>query len=217
MTMNVYLISTSLELKGGAIDWSETTKRRKPDPNAVRWYPSDSDYFKLGPLPDELRQNIERHWALAMYKPPGLPRKFKGLKPDHFTGLPAFDTGLKDFWASWAGEDSEIIEVPKLWSLPEKRVIEEPYYFVNVYGAETTLDIKGPGIGRVNHEKMRQVMKYHLSYPIKARLVENFSTSRQLWRDSNTSSWLCGDAFKDAMTAFEPDRFEFTQIPAAGD
>ena len=211
--MNVYLLQTDPNGPGRNFDWSETTKLRKPDPTAVRWYDTDNENFPLGPVPQEVKDAIAGLWALTYASNQNLPDNFNRLGSNHFTGLQAVNGRLADFYRQYAGEEVELIRIPKMWSLTDKAEITTPFFLANVYGAEPTIDIERSVVRTVKNPKYSRAMKYTVSGgPQDVKIRRGFQTARHVWRDSNTSDWFCDDAFRTAAEQISPGQYRFTEM-----
>ena len=211
--MKVYLLQSDPNGPGRNFDWSETMQLRKPDPTAVRWYDTDNENFPLGPVPQEVKDAIARLWALTYASNQNLPDNFNRLGSNHFTGLQAVDSKLADFYRQYAGEELELIRIPKMWSLTDKAEITTPYFLANVYGAEPTIDMERSGVLEVINPKYSRSHRYVISGGVQfARIRRGFQTARHVWRDSNTSDWFCDDAFRVAAEQISPGQYRFTEM-----
>ena len=101
--MAVYRFGVHPDAVAGGFEWSENKKKRRPKKGAVRWYPSDSDGFPLGPLPDDLKDKMATHWALPELGNDALPDFFNSNGARHFTGLQAVGDKLADIFRAHAG------------------------------------------------------------------------------------------------------------------
>jgi len=212
--MKVYLIANGLDGKGRNFDWSETTKLRKPDPTAVRWYVTDNENFPLGPVPQEVKDAIAGLWAVTYASTTDLPKYFNRLDSNHFSGLQAVDTQLGDLFRHYAGQEVELIRIPKMWSLTDKAEITTPYFLANVYGAEPTIDLDRSKVFEVINSKYSRSHRYAVSGAVEyfARIRRGFQTARHVWRDSNTSDWFCDDAFRTAAEQVSPRQYSFDEM-----
>ena len=211
--MKVYLMGTGLDGKGGGFSWSETTQKRKPDPTAVRWYVTENENFPLGPVPQEVKDAIAGLWALAYASNKNPPRYFNTLGSNHLSGLQAVDTRLGDLFRHYAGEEVELIRIPKMWSLTDQAEITTPYFLANVFGAEPTIDIERSVVGAVTNPKLSNSHKFFLSGGRKGvRIRRGFQTARHVWRDINTSDWFCDDAFRTAAEKESPRQYSFDEM-----
>jgi len=212
--MKVYLLETDPNGPGGGFSWSETTQKREPDPTAVRWYEDENENFPLGPVPQEVKDAIAGLWALTHTSNQNLPDRFRRLGSDHFSGLHAVDSKLADFYRHYAGEELELIRIPKMWSLTDKAEITTPYFLANVYGAEPTIDMDRSEVFEVINPKYSRSHRYAVSGAVQywAKIRRGFQTARHVWRDSNTSDWFCDDAFRTAAEQISPGQYRFTEM-----
>ncbi len=212
--MKVYLIGNSLDSGGGGFSWSETKQKRKPDPTAVRWYVTDNENFPLGPVPQEVKDAIAGLWAVTYASTKDLPKYFNRLGRNHFSGLQAVDTQLGDLFRHYAGEEVELIRIPKMWSLTDKAEITTPFFLANVFGAEPTIDLERSGVLNVINPKYSRSHRYAVSGAVEyfARIRRGFQTARHVWRDSNTSDWFCDDAFRTAAEQVSPRQYSFDEM-----
>jgi hypothetical protein len=212
--MKVYLLGTGLYGKGGSFSWSETTQERKPDPTAVRWYVTDNENFPLGPVPQEVKDAIAGLWALAYASNKKPPRYFNTLGNKHLSGLQAVDTRLGDLFRQFAGDEVELIRIPKMWSLTDKAEITTPYFLANVFGAEPTIDMDRSEVLEVINPKYSRSHRYTVAGAVQycAKIRRGFQTARHVWRDSNTSDWFCDDAFRTAAEQESPKQYSFDEM-----
>jgi len=212
--MKVYHISIHPDAKGGGFSWSETKEKRKPDKNAVRWYAADSDGFPLGPLPEQLKTEIARHWALSDASNADLPDFFMSLTARHFSGLQAVNEKLANLYRAYSGAELELFRIPKFWSLTDKAEVSEAYYFANVYAVEHTLDLTRSSHIEVTNPKLAGAQRFWITSMRNKRvsLVRGFYTNKNVWRDSNTSDWFCNEEFRKALEATSPGNFLFIEI-----
>jgi hypothetical protein len=212
--MKVYLLGTGLHGKGGGFSWSETTQKRKPDPTAVRWYVTENENFPLGPVPQEVKDAIARLWALAYASNKNPPRYFNTLGSNHLSGLQAVDTRLGDLFRQFAGDEVELIRIPKMWSLTDKAEITTPYFLANVFAAEPTIDMDRSDVFEVINPKYSRSHRYAVSGAVQywAKIRRGFQTARHVWRDSNTSDWFCDDAFRTAAEQESPKQYSFDEM-----
>jgi len=212
--MKVYLLGTGLYGKGGGFSWSETTQKRKPDPTAVRWYVTDNENFPLGPVPQEVKDAIGGLWAVTHTSTKDLPKYFNRLDSFHFSGLQAVDSQLGDLFRHYAGDEVELIRIPKMWSLTDKAEITTPYFLANVFGAEPTIDMDRSNMSEVTNPKYSRSHRYAVSGAVQyfAKIQRGFQTARHVWRDSNTSDWFCDDAFRTAAEQESPKQYSFDEM-----
>jgi len=209
--MEVYRFGVHPEAVAGAFSWSETKKKRRPKKGAVRWYPTDSDGFPLGPLPDELKATMAKHWALTELGNDWLPDFFNSNGARHFTGLQAVGEKLADIYRTHVGDGLELVRLPNFWSLADEEEIAEPYYLANVFAKAETIDLARSDVIEVVNPKMAGAQKY-ASASQSHKWVKNirgFTTDLHIWRDANTSEWFCDDVFRAAMEAASPGNFMF--------
>lgn len=200
--MAIYLMLTSGEGGGGGLDFSETTEKRKPMKNSDRWYQTDADLYPMGPFPDALHRKLETHWYLWVASATDLRPYFNSLTSNYFPGLPIYNKEI----AAHAGEDVEVVQIPNLWSLRDKVRIETPYFKVNVYGTEETLDLVESGARKT----ARGAAPYSLSSKTRARIRPGFKTDRHIWRDTNTYDWFCSEVFREALAeVLNPKAYDY--------
>jgi hypothetical protein len=211
--MKVYLMGTGLDGKGGGFEWSETTRIRKPDPTAVRWYVTENENFPLGLVPQEVKDAIAGLWAVTYASTKHLPRYFNRLGFNHFSGLQAVDTQLGDLFRHYAGEEVELIRIPKMWSLTDKAEITTPFFLANVFGAEPTIDMERTKVQTVTNPRLSNAFKFvRTGNLLDLRIRRGFHTARHIWRDSNTSDWFCDDAFRTAAGQISPKQYSFDEM-----
>jgi hypothetical protein len=211
--MKVYSMGTGLHGKGGSFSWSETTQKRKPDPTAVRWYVTENENFPLGPVPQEVKDAIARLWAVTYASTKDLPRYFNMLNSKHFSGLQAVDTQLGDLFRHYAGDELELIRIPKMWSLTDKAEITTPLFLANVFGAEPTIDMDRSTVLEVINPRYSRSHRYVISGGVQfAKIRRGFQTARHVWRDSNTSDWFCDDTFRTSAEQISPGQYSFHEM-----
>jgi hypothetical protein len=212
--MKVYLLGTGLYGKGGGLDWSETTEIRKVDPTAVRWFIDQNENFPLGPVPQEVKDAIAGLWTLTYASNKKPPRYFNTLGSDHLSGLQAVDTRLGDLFRQFAGDEVELVRIPKMWSLTDKAEITTPYFLANVFGAEPTIDMDRSKVFEVINPNYSRSHRYAVSGAVQywAKIRRGFQTARHVWRDSNTSDWFCDDAFRTAAEQESPKQYSFDEM-----
>ncbi|KGM47445.1 imm11 family protein [Pseudooceanicola atlanticus] len=211
--MEVYRFSVHPDAVAGAFDWSENKKKRRSKKGAVRWYPTDSDGFPLGPLPDDLKAKMATHWALTGLGNDWLPDFFNSNGPHHFTGLQAVGEKLADIYRMRVGDDLELVPIPNFWSLADEAEIAEPYYLANVFASAETIDLARSEVIEVKNPKLAGAQKY-MSASQSNKWVKNvrgFKTDLHVWRDANTSEWFCDEEFKAEMDAASPGNFMFLE------
>jgi hypothetical protein len=143
-----------------------------------------------------------------------LPDNFNRLGSNHLSGLQAVDSKLADFYRQYAGEEVELIRIPKMWSLTDKAEITTPYFLANVYGAEPTIDMDRSEVFEVINPKYSRSHRYAVSGAVQyfAKIRRGFQTARHVWRDSNTSDWFCDDVFRTAAEQISPGQYRFTEM-----
>ena len=114
---------------------------------------TDNENFPLGPAPQEVKDAIAGLWALTHTSNKNLPDTCKRLGSNHFTGLQAVNGRLADFYRQYAGEELELIRIPKMWLLSDKAENTTPYLLANVFGAEPTIDIDRSEVLEVSNPK----------------------------------------------------------------
>jgi hypothetical protein len=211
--MKVYLLQSDPNGPGGGFSWSETTEIRKVDPTAVRWFMDQNENFPLGPVPQEVKDAIAGLWAVTYASNHNLPDNFNRLGSNHLSGLQAVDSKLADFYRQYAGEEVELIRIPKMWSLTDNAEITTPFFLANVFGAEPTIDMERSGVLEVINPKYSRSHRYVISGGVQfAKIRRGFQTDRHVWRDSNTSDWFCDDVFRTAAEQISPGQYRFTEM-----
>lgn len=209
--MAVYRFGVHPDAVAGGFEWSETKKKRRPKKGAVRWYPTDSDGFPLGPLPGDLKDKMATHWAVTELGNDALPDYFNSNGARHFTGLQAVGDKLADIFRAHAGDDLELVQIPNFWSLADEAELCEPYYLANVFSKVETIDLARSKVIEVSNPRLEGAQKY-MSASQSHKWVKNvrgFTTDLHVWRDANTSEWFCDDVFQAAIEAASPGNFLF--------
>ena len=211
--MKIYWMKTALHANAGSLMWSETTRRRKPDPLAERWYPSDSNAIQLGPFPRTLHEHIQTHWALTPSSSVTLPDTFNTLTHEHFTGLPVANKKVTECFKRWAEEKLEAVPVPKMWSLTDGDQISETYMLLNLFAAVDSVDLIATASAfRVVNPKMGQAFSVGTVRAQDVHVRAGVQGERHVWRDGQTSIWLCDDVFREAIDAVTPGTYEFNPV-----
>lgn len=210
--MKIYSISNSLDLVGAGVKWSETTKPRKPMKNTTRWYVSDVDNMRLGPVPESARAQIDNHWALSLAKNSDLPNTFGTIAPNHFTGAPFARKKVCDVFETYAEGDIEIIPINKFWSIYDNAEVAEQYYVANFFGAADVINSEKTDLipiqdaphgitGLVSSQKASNTFVHPAHF-----------MHRHILRDTTTSNWYCDDIFRQAIEDVAPNTYQFDAV-----
>jgi hypothetical protein len=211
--MTIYWMKSGLDAKLGGVFWSETTNRRQPGPhNRDKWFVTDADRAPLGPYPQEIIDEIDRHWALTHSSNSDLPDTFNVLSEAHFSGVPFACRKVCDVFQAFAKGDIELKPIKKFWSLSDKAEVSQPYWAVNFYGAVECLDLTKASVQKVEHPRMGNL--YFLIAHGRSDIIVRGGAAgdRHIWRDKHTSDWFCDDVFRAAIEEVTPKTFDF--IPA---
>lgn len=204
--------------KGSGITWSPTNalpefKIRQPGEKVP--FPLEADFFPLGPLPADVRDSVSGLWALTATRNEKLPDWFMSLERQHFTGMQAVNEQIADVYRALSSDKIEIIQIPKMWSIKDKAHVAQPYYFINLYDTEETVDLERSNArSTASHPQMSRAFKYSVSYgPLGLKVREGFTTAKHVWRDSNTSDWFCDEVFRAALEKASRGSYSFYEYP----
>ena len=185
---------------------------RKVDRRAERWYPTDSDAIRLGPYPQKLIENIKLHWALTYSQAENLPDTFNILNARHFTGAPVACTKVAEVFRKYCDQDIELIPISRFWSLSSKSECADRYEIVNLYSSALSIDLDKTDVVKVVNPKFGYPYGLAANQSRDIFVRRDAHTNRHVWRDKSTSTWLCDDTFREAITNVSPQTYEFREV-----
>ena len=133
------------------------------------------------------------------------------LTKSHFSGLQSVNARIAEVYRQLGGDDIEIIQLPNMWSIKDNAPVAQPYYLINVYGAEETLDLELRKARAVVNPRILKAYKFGVEFS-RQRVRQGFQTSRHVWRDSNTSNWYCDEEFKAALEKASRASYMFKEL-----
>lgn len=210
--MTIYWLGTGLEAVASSVGWSETTERRKPLKGAVRWYVTDADRAPLGQLPDEIRAEIDAHWALSFAKNANLPDTFMTVGSAHFTGAPFARGKVCDVFEFYSEGNFERIPIKKFWSIHDQEAVPEQYFVANFYNSADVVDPALSPLRKVVNPKVGQPFSLFTSNPKAVFVNANNFNGRHLLRDNQTSVWFCDDVFREEIERVTPRTYRFSKV-----
>ena len=210
--MAIYWLKTGLDAIASSVFWSETTQRRKPMKGVERWYCTDADRAPLGPLPKEIRTEIDAHWALSWAKNANLPDTFMTLGSAHFTGAPFARKKVCDVFETFSEGNFELIPIRKFWSLHDREVVPEQYFVANVFNSADVVDPVSSPLREVKNPTFGQLFSLYTSNPKDVFVRTDSFKGRHLLRDAKTSEWFCDEVFREAIEDVTPLTYRFSEV-----
>ncbi|MEX0302175.1 MAG: DUF1629 domain-containing protein [Leisingera sp.] len=177
-----------------------------------RWYSTDADLARLGPLPTKVRGEIDAHWALSLAQNHALPDTFMTLNSAHFTGAPFACRVVCEVFERFSEGNFELIPIKKFWSLPDNETVPRQYFVVNVYNSAQVVDLERSPIETPGNSNAGPRAILYTSDPKAVFVNEINFIDHHLLRDTMTSEWFCDDIFREAIEAVTPGTYEFREV-----
>lgn len=202
--MKYFLLSQNIEANEGYIEWSAEadSENTKSTPAKDYWPDINTDRSKTGPIDQTIRNKIKDYYLLTKHTSADVPDSLGGFSSERFTGNPVISSALKNCIEENIIGEYEFIQIENFWSIPDRKKIEEPYYYMNIYDQCNFFDIEKSSAKEI--PDFGQSATHYISDLLitNFKIINGAKPEKDIFRDTSTNYPICSSKFVDILNKF---------------